>query len=652
MPQISLLPVNGTTSASVMCPEANGISMNSSTNNTSSSTGLSQHELAFLINGGSLTIGVNMSQCFSVNTSLDVSHPLAVKLRRMLVWAVAQAHAVATLPLPLMAAGSSVANFSLSVTPMAVECFGYGAWSNVTMIGALVTFSGAVCAAPPAVPQPSSVSAAQTAGKAGQVAVVAAVDPVMAAQAVRAGLSLALVVCAASPDPIGALYSPTGLALGHSDAMYYVGAAIGNMLLLCGFALAQIAIAALIRAVQPSRSWEDAFAIVRFPSLTVFPLMYLQQTTIAAGVTTIMSAEPGYLGVGVLAIILPSLPLPLAFLCVLRKSRFCCTYVDHDRSRGEGGVLVYFFFGPGRWINNSDLPAKDAEGHERTQGGLQFKQRFQFLFTDYIPQGRCFMLGEMTMNILCGIFQGLISPTYCKSLLFASVVVFGAFASAGLYIRPFASLFYGIFSVGQSVLQLISCALSMMAVVTGSSVMIDYAAYSNALCMYALILQAVVGLWPKVSKMRRWWMRLRGIDPSSAVGVHVVSSSLSSTPVLPVMAGRDEAVCEASPCGAVMEAATAAGRGAATTPSVELETVVSMDSLDEFLRSSPAHQQLGSISDDGRRNGAASPVPDPGQPFDMLHATEMADMDFSPLLTAKISSKVAEVELEENDFDL
>jgi hypothetical protein len=387
------------------------------------------------------------------------------------------------------------------------------------------------------------------------------------------------------------------MVIGSSDARYYVGAAVGNTLLLMGFALLQVLLAAAFRwksspSVTSHRratedggitgqatlrlgctdaplssssslsslrvvSWQYAFAKVRFPSLFVFPLMFFHQTIVAAGVTTVMSAEPGLVPVGVAIVLQAAVVLPvLVHVFVLRSSVFACEYdVGHRR---DAGFLSLFFYGRGRWVDASASrcsggdnasPARIAsigdesvsrqgvatetttttaavqqastgpserncettskrQQQQQQQGHYRFKQRFQFFFADYLPKARHFLLLEMAMNILCGVFQGLITPAYCKSLLFASVVAFGGFASAALYLRPYISLFYGIFSVSQALLQLVASAASILAVVTNRGDMLDLAAYSSSVCMYALVLQAVVGLWPKYRKLKRFMAML------------------------------------------------------------------------------------------------------------------------------------------------
>jgi hypothetical protein len=627
---VLLTALNATRSAAELCTPA------------SNASGISSAALTFAIGGSGVSVaaGANVSACFAVSSSLPAGTDLAQKIAGIGGTASLRGGTAVAFVLPLMALPFSSGNFTVFVAPLAASCFtsaaGYVTLSTALSLG-IVDFSAAACAVPPAT---AAVKTAQVAGRVGQIAVIASVNPAMAAQAMRAGLSLALIVCDVQPEPLSAMQSPLGLSVGSSKGRYYAGAAVGNTLLLLGFALAQVGAAAVLRATarRPTPpAWREVFATVRFPSLCVFPLMFFQQVTVAAGVTTVMSAETALAPVGVAVVLCMAAVLPLAYVFVLQKAVFGCTYVAHRR---ELGLLSLFFFGKGRWCDASAAAADDgpapAPGAERSF----FKQRFQFFFADNLPQGRCFMLGEMAMNILCGVCQGLISPAYCKSLLFASVVVFGGFACAGLYVRPFASLCYGIFSVGQAVLQLISCALSILAVVTNSEKMLDLAAYSNTVCMYALILQAVVGLWPKMSQIRRWIARLQGRRDGDGAPIEVTSANLAAldaavdVPLLPFAGG-----CELPP--AVSPVPTEAAVTTVVSPSP-----ASQDMLAEAERRS----KTGTVDENAA--AVAAPLPEiPSQDslddlFAELHAvnapahwkqeTSMADLEYSPLVSMRL----------------
>lgn len=673
---VALVPRNASLSAAALCRAA----VNASTGNTTAAAaaptpapaGL-QIELD-LSSGTGLAPGANASACFVVRSSLHAGDALGERLA--LVAASARvAGSLVSFELPLVAVPFESSGFTLLVSAASAACFARtdGGPGNVTLgPAAALNFSAAVCAAPP---PHAAVTTAQTAGRVGQIAVIAAVNPAMAAQAMRAGLSLALIVCIVRPEPLSAMQSPLRLSLGSSPARYNAGAAVGNVLLLLALVALQLGIAAALRA-RRAQPWDEVLATVRFPSLLVFPLMLLQQSTVAAAVTAVMVAEKPLAAIGVVVVVLMASVVPLTYAFVLRKRVFACTYSE---VKIETGMLRLFFFGRGRWKDTA-ADAANAEGTaaDSSAGSLGsvlqsqrfFKQRFQFFFADNLPKGRAFMLGEMTMNVLCGVCQGMISPAYCKSLLFASVVVFGGYAAAGLYIRPFVSLCYGIFAVGQAVLQLISCALSIVAVATGSERMLDVAAYSNALCMYMLLLQAFVGLWPKAKQVQAWIARLRGMAGHAAADVEVVqvtSMSLAAlsaqmdVPMQPV--GFDGGPLMAAPPANVSPVPTEA---AATTEvnlspvavtlgdgdasdrrskvdedentavvAAPLPHIASGASID--LSSTPSHDSLDDLLATVPDAAPALPVVE-AEPVVRMRESEMADLEYSPLVSMRLAS--------------
>ena len=450
------------------------------------------------------------------------------------------------------------------------------------------------CGVSPVASTPA-VNTAKTVSSTAQAVTIGALDPMIAAQAARAGLSLLLIVCEVQDGPLGFYNSPIPLSIGHSGAEYFVGAAFGNVLLLCVFGAAQLAIAFFLHRAR-GRDWNSALAFVRFPSLLVFPIMFLQQASVSAGVTTVMFAEPAFWIFGAAAVAAFTALLPLTFLFVLRPSVFYCRF--EDDSRRTGGVLTYLFYGKSRWV---DIP--DAAPSHRA-----FKQRYQFFFSDYRPHGRYFILAEMSMNVFCGIAQGMISPRYCKSLLFACTVAYGSFALAGLYVRPFNSLFYGLFSVGQSLAQLISCVMSMAAVVSDNSSWLDNAAYANSACMYLLFLQVVVGLWPRAHKIRQYCDQLQ-TKPS----VQVFSEA--SVPLLapPLSQEMDEMT--------VAPVAPTPTSSFADPPQQVSQTDEEM--LEEMMRAAPSV--------------VAEFVEDP--PSHIGYFTELADAEYSPLITVTLTSE-------------
>jgi len=199
-----------------------------------------------------------------------------------------------------------------------------------------------------------------------------------------AALAVQFLVCTVQNEPMPFYYSALPWSVGDGDFSYFVGACLGNVVVLSLFAGSQLLLALGFQTMYPPMTWVEALSIVRFPSLLSVPLMIWQQSTMAAGVTVVAFGEPAYVAVGVMAIVWS------IYYYILRKGSLQCAYLD---DRGERhNCLVVSLYGRGTW-HDVDV-------------GSKFKQRYRLFFGDYLYMGRMFILVDMTMNLSCGVLQG------------------------------------------------------------------------------------------------------------------------------------------------------------------------------------------------------------------------------------------------------
>ena len=346
------------------------------------------------------------------------------------------------------------------------------------------------------------------------IAVLASIAAV--GQVNRLELALVLIVCSVEFDqPLTYYNSPLGLSVGSSPLRYYAGSVWGNILVVVAPCVLQLLLVWILRRFGKLEMIR-ALAFARFPSLLVFPLLFVQQPLVTSSFTLFVWGQTNEDYAAGVAGCIFSVVCYASSLVMLRKKVFGVLYNPNDSTRTSSmpflGVISNFVYGKGKW-NNID-PA------------TEFKQRFNFLFTDYTSSCHWFILVEMAMNIICGAIQGLVQPSFCKSLLFAICVAFLFFAIMAVALRPYSSPVYAILSVGMIILQLIGSCAALAAVYYKNAAVLDTANSTALYATYLLLVQATVGLWPKYRHIQQLIKYLLSVcNPASSSAAVVVCAA-------------------------------------------------------------------------------------------------------------------------------
>ena len=369
-------------------------------------------------------------------------------------------------------------------------------------------------------PRPSIVTAAYQSGQVVATIGALSVPSVSAvAQVNRISFTSVLVECEYSNEPLEFYVSPLGLNISRdSNVSFQNGTVIGNLVILLLVLGIQFAIMGFIKMRSQGQSAADGAvalllptcaltSMARFPSFLVIPLLFAQQsmTTAAATIFLYGSNATDYF-CGVIGVAVPTITVFYTYSCV-RRCQLFCTYVPNARRRSG---LARFFHGNGKWI---DLDKKK-----------RFKQRHQFMFSDYTSECPWFMCVEMSMNVVCGLIQGLVYPEQCRNLLAAAVFAFLCFTIFAVVKRPYSSSWGAMASIGLCILELMGAASSWVGVYYNNSDATSVAGTMGIMCFYLLSAQALVALGPKVmaflrlgSMLRQWWRPADFYDKDGAI---------------------------------------------------------------------------------------------------------------------------------------
>ena len=456
-------------------------------------------EVRLLVLGTTLvspTGGTILTECLLIGGAANGTDMSAL-LRNATLRKVASSPSEAVLTLPVMLVTLS-ADLLVNVTLRSacldnhLEC-----WATILIL------------APPA-PPPSLVTSAFESGQV-VAAVGAVINPNVAAiaQVNRISLSSVLVACDYNNGPLGFYNSPLNLNIGSSHVSYSLGAVVGNMLILGTMLAAQAAVIAIFLRVRQPATFADAASAARFPSAAVFPLLFVQQPTMTAATSILLWGSTGgeyFVALIGLAVCISS--LAVTYWCI-SQANFGAEYIPEAFKKARN-PLSRILYGTGRWAD--------------TDPASNYKQRHQFMFSDYTSRCHYFMLVEMSMNVVCGTIQGMVSPTYCYTMLGMASIGFFVFTTAAVLLRPYNSPWRAFVSVGMCVIQLVGATSTVVGVYYNYPAALDASSSLSVLCFYFLFLQAVVELWPRLKTLRRLWNNAqallgRGVksDPSIAV---------------------------------------------------------------------------------------------------------------------------------------
>eukprot|EP00754_Rhynchopus_humris_P026216 Rhum_TRINITY_DN15000_c1_g1::Rhum_TRINITY_DN15000_c1_g1_i6::g.133038::m.133038 len=147
-------------------------------------------------------------------------------------------------------------------------------------------------------------------------------------------------------------FHPTGIRVGDN---VYVGAIVGNMACVAGFALLASATLSLVNRFAPMR-WvmrlaesTDSQGLLRFPSAPLFVFQWFYQSLSLCGFTLLISSEGGHLNMIGIATCGVCLGVPIYIVRVLVKGvPESATYAEDPE---HSGLLYTIVCGAGEWVN-------------------------------------------------------------------------------------------------------------------------------------------------------------------------------------------------------------------------------------------------------------------------------------------------------------
>jgi hypothetical protein len=340
---------------------------------------------------------------------------------------------------------------------------------------------------------PDAVEAIETTNAAAAVTTSAmAASPATAVQAARTGVLLRAQYCNTQVDLPPAFYdSPTAASIVVDDSdrvlRFQVGAAVANPLLLLGCVALHAAVALVhwlvsgrgatkdrdqggtgdeavkkdVPVMEPEHvgTYAGSLTWARFPSVLVFPGLFLLQPTVSAIVTVIAH---GASGATVATVIAPAIVVLLALAGLAHvtlvgagtRGVYVVEQFDEYAATGKATPIViqafdYVFAGQGRW---SDPATDKATGWTR---------RFFGLFGDYTGKAKWFLLVEGFVCVALGVCAGLLPFSNCKAMNWFLFAFFAAFLGVVLAVRPQDARFDLWVSVLLTTSQLIASAMNV-----------------------------------------------------------------------------------------------------------------------------------------------------------------------------------------------
>jgi len=338
-------------------------------------------------------------------------------------------------------------------------------------------------------------------------------------------LSLALSQCNELGNPLDFTAHPTRVVIGDSDARYYLGMLVMNTVLVAGVSMIHGLISLLMhvgfyRSKNPSTVFSSTAARLKFPSVSLCVIVFLQQP-IVAGITVVLtqSTDPGAIAAAVVVFLLMiGYMLAVAHL-VVRMIPRGATFVLKPSPEHPFAHIHHFFCGDGEWLDVEThtkpdpllrAPDVDAPGtttsiavkevddlsvrssaHERTE---LFGHRFGGYFDDYHDRARWFVLIEMTLNIMCGILEG-VQYISCPTQMLLGIFCYFFFFAANVLLRPSQARFNNIHGIALAAGQFLVAMLAVISVYTNSDQASSTAQYLVLFILYATLGKAALDIF-------------------------------------------------------------------------------------------------------------------------------------------------------------
>jgi len=287
----------------------------------------------------------------------------------------------------------------------------------------------------------------------------------------------------AAAEPLPWIDSPTRLTIGSDRNRYFLGALLGNSILLVAFVVLHGGVASLIfwkvRAASV-HTFDEAHQRLRFPGLQFAPWMILLSPTsmsLAASLATRITAGSVGLSIaaGVVVIIVPC--AAITRVCVHVHS---CEEVVRIRKQIPGPqwyarLRHWLFHEAEAW----------PESPFALRWGLVYEDR-RLPWTVLIEVAACLVL-----SITTGVAAGQLGPpantTSCRVAAVSAIICAALNFSVHAYYRPFLAHFDGIHTC-------LSCALELTVAALATSVVVGALAYESGAVSYTVLAQVIVGV--------------------------------------------------------------------------------------------------------------------------------------------------------------
>jgi hypothetical protein len=327
---------------------------------------------------------------------------------------------------------------------------------------------------------------------------------------------------------LGFMDNPFQASIGPASYGEYVAAMTLNHALIYGVPLIHIGVAVVRSLLLGRSSFADAIVWVRFPSLSILPLLYWGSSVATASmVIAIYSFESWHRPVAVVSLILSFVPVGLMLWHLLRRwgatlipgiNPLSQTGRNHRRKEADTDEtrlgtarsdpsmpvarvrlyteIVEFFLEAG-------VIWKDQDGH------TGYCRANRLLFMDYTQECYWFGVVEIGFAQVTGVLMGIkLGPNQCLGTLLTLIVLLAAFLVFVFWKRPYNSAFGSWFSVVNTFLQLLGACFLAGWMFSGTPSYLDLAEGASLLSLYLLIGKGVLDLVPLihriVSSVRDW----------------------------------------------------------------------------------------------------------------------------------------------------
>ena len=361
----------------------------------------------------------------------------------------------------------------------------------------------------------SVIDTAQTTRTVTEIISASSGSPLIASQMARSSILMTLAEC--TPEfntSLGRMQNPFQASIGPTPYGEFIASSVLNHVLIFGVAFVH-ALSGAVYAKLKHISFVEGLTFVRFPSITILPILYLVEPTCMSAMVTIIYGEtPLWKAMGVF-----SLLLSLAIVCStfmylrrtwhadmipgespfkMRRKRRELINDDDDvetakeamwrlRLRQCYTLIGYFIDGGVAW--------KDHPGHKG------YCRRNRLLFMDFTGKWYWFMTAEIAMAAFIGILDGVkLGYGQCNAVVIALIIALFIFLVAIIALRPYNAPFLLFFSICVTILQLFGAICMAVAMFSGDDSWQEMAEMTSVIGIYIILGRAIFDITPKIKQ--------------------------------------------------------------------------------------------------------------------------------------------------------